>query len=278
MKNSQWKYKKKNKTDINRYFNDLQSFLKDLFKDIESVNEGISRLDQLAIDPQFNKLSEEAARKIITYQSYTNAKTWREAAKSSSKGKTLYKALRFELSRKDAFNDLIIQSANQIKTLPSNIANRVVKRISKLTIQGKRSSEIAKDIKRYFPEATKASATLIARTQVAKTYAAITESRAKSLGINCYVWFTVGGPLVRDSHHHMHDVIVFYNDPPAPEELIGKKSQGRYHAGGIYNCRCYEEPIIDIDDITWPHKVYHNNKITRMSRKQFIKLLGVNNG
>ena len=69
------------------------------------------------------------------------------------------------------------------------------------------------------------------------------------------------------------DVIVFYNNPPAPEELIGKKSQGHYHAGGIYNCRCYEEPVLDIDDVSWPHKVYHAGRIQRMSKKQFTKLL-----
>ena len=57
------------------------------------------------------------------------------------------------------------------------------------------------------------------------------------------------------------------------EELIGKKSAGHYHAGGIYNCRCYEEPLLDIVDVTWPHKVYHAGKITKMSRKRFTDLL-----
>lgn len=268
-----WKYRKRNKTDIDKYFDDLRSFFQNLFDDISSVNEGIARLDQISIDPRFDELANLAARNIITYQANANARTWREAARKSSKGRKLYKYLRKELNKNDEFNGLILQSADLIKTLPRNIATRVVKRVTKLGIEGKRAYEIAEDIKRYFPEATKASATLIARTQVAKTYAYITETRAKSVGVTYYIWHTVGGPRVRDSHQHMNNVIVFYSDPPSPEELIGKKSQGRYHAGGIYNCRCYEEPVLDIEDVSFPHKVYSNGKITRMSKKQFMKLV-----
>lgn len=268
-----WKYRKRNKTDIDKYFDDLRSFFQNLFDDISSVNEGIARLDQISIDPRFDELANLAARNIITYQANANARTWREAARKSSKGRKLYKYLRKELNKNDEFNGLILQSADLIKTLPRNIATRVVKRVTKLGIEGKRAYEIAEDIKRYFPEATKASATLIARTQVAKTYAYITETRAKSVGVTYYIWHTVGGPRVRDSHQHMNNVIVFYSDPPSPEELIGKKPQGRYHAGGIYNCRCYEEPVLDIEDVSFPHKVYSNGKITRMSKKQFMKLV-----
>lgn len=268
-----WKYRKRNKTDIDKYFDDLRSFFQNLFDDISSVNEGIAKLDQISIDPRFDELANLAARNIITYQANANARTWREAARKSSKGRKLYKYLRKELNKNDEFNGLILQSADLIKTLPRNIATRVVKRVTKLGIEGKRAYEIAEDIKRYFPEATKASATLIARTQVAKTYAYITETRAKSVGVTYYIWHTVGGPRVRDSHQHMNNVIVFYSDPPSPEELIGKKSQGRYHAGGIYNCRCYEEPVLDIEDVSFPHKVYSNGKITRMSKKQFMKLV-----
>lgn len=247
--------------------------MQNLLDDIDSVNEGIARLDNLSNDPRFDELANQAAKRIISYQAKSNAKTWREAAKKSTQGKKVYQYLRKEMTQSQPFGEMITQSAEYIKTLPRNVATRIVKRVSKLTLEGRRASEIAIDIKKYFPEATKASAMLIARTQVAKTYAAITQTRAQSVGVTYYVWHTVGGPLVRDSHKHMNDVIVFYNEAPSPEMLIGKKSQGYYHAGGIYNCRCYMEPVIDIDDVSWPHKVYHAGKIQRMSRKQFTNLL-----
>lgn len=272
MANNQWKYKRKNQNDISDYFRSLRSFVDNLLLEVNSLEGYSKRLQEIATDPQFDQLANEAARKIVTYQANTNARTWREAMRHSSKGYRLYKSLSKELNSLAEFNNLISEGAYQIKTLPLNISQRIVKRIAKLSIEGKRADTVAADIKRYFPEATKASAQLIARTQIAKTYAAITESRAKAIGINAYVWHTVGGPRVRDSHAHMNDVIVFYNDPPAPEELIGKKSAGHYHAGGIYNCRCYEEPILDVDDVSWPHKVYYRGKITRMSRKRFTEL------
>lgn len=270
---NQWKYKRKEQNDINDYFRGLRSFIDELLEDVRDINNYSERLQEIATDPRFDQLANEAARNIVTYQAKSNARTWREAMRRSSKGYRLYKSLSKELNSLAEFNNLVAEGAYQIKTLPLNISQRIVKRVAKLSIEGKRADTVAADIKRYFPEATKASAQLIARTQIAKTYAAITESRAKAIGINAYVWHTVGGPKVRDSHAHMNDVIVFYNNPPAPEELIGKKSAGHYHAGGIYNCRCYEEPILDLDDVSWPHKVYVGGKITKMSRKRFTTLL-----
>ena len=270
---NQWKYSQRSKNDIVDYFYSIRSFFNGVLEGIQELEEYSRRLDEIATDPRFDQLANEAARRIVTYQANNNARTWREASRKSSKGHKIYRNLLLELKRTNQFDDLIAQSAYQIKTLPFKISDRIVKRIAKLSLEGKRPSTVAEDIKKYFPEATKADATLIARTQIAKTYAAITQTRAQNLGIRAYIWHTVGGPRVRDSHKHMNDVLVLYSDPPAPEELIGKKSAGHYHAGGIYNCRCYEEPIIDLDDVSWPHKVYYKGKIKKIGRKSFTDLL-----
>ena len=271
--NNQWKYKQKEKNDITYYFRGISSFLNDFLKDVKEVNEYSAKLQEIATDPKFDQLANYAAKRIITYQANSNARTWKEAVKRSGKSKRIYSSLLQELKNNDIFNNLIEQSAYQIKTLPISIADRIVKRVAKLSIEGKRPETVASHIKKYIPEASKASAQLIARTQIAKTYAAITETRAQNMGIRAYVWHTVGGPKVRDSHRHMNDVVVLYSDPPAPEELIGKKSAGHYHAGGIYNCRCYMEPILDFADISWPHKVYYKGSITKMGLKKFRGIL-----
>lgn len=270
---NQWKYKKNNQNDITSYFNGLRSFITNIMEDVESLEDYSKRLNEITTDPRFDKLANEAARRIITFQAESNARTWREAARRSSKGYRIYKGLLADLKRTDQFANLIAQSAYQIKTLPLSISQRVVKKAATLATEGKRPLSVAEEIRKYFPEATKASAQLIARTQVAKTYAAITETRASNMGIKAYVWHTVGGPKVRDSHRHMNDVIVLYSDPPAPEELVKKKSAGHYHAGEIYNCRCYQEPILDFGDITWPHKVYFRGKIKKIGLKSFTDLL-----
>jgi len=268
-----WKYKRKNETEIDKAFRELKGFIGDLFNAADTIEEGISKLDQLSEDPKFDQLANIAAKNIIMYQANSNARTWREAAAKSTNGRKVYEYLKNEMSQRMPFNELIEQSATYIKTLPRDIATRVVKQVGELTLQGERSSSIADQIRQYFPKASKASETLIARTQVAKTYAAITQTRAQSVGVTYYIWHTVGGPKVRDSHRHMNNVIVFYNEAPSPELLIGKKSQGYYHAGGIYNCRCYMEPVLDMDDVSWPHKVYHAGKIQTMGKRKFRELL-----
>lgn len=71
----------------------------------------------------------------------------------------------------------------------------------------------------------------------------------------------------------MEGVLVNWNEPPSPEALAGEKSVGNYHAGNIWNCRCYPEPLIEIDDISWPHKVYTNGKIQTMGKMQFEQMM-----
>jgi uncharacterized protein with gpF-like domain len=70
----------------------------------------------------------------------------------------------------------------------------------------------------------------------------------------------------------MDKVLVRWSDPPSPEALDGEKSYGKYHAGEIFNCRCFPEPVIDFDDVTWPHKVYSGGQIQMMTLAQFKQL------
>lgn len=271
MKDNHWKYKTTNRD----FFTELRNFIVDQVKDIKNVNEQISLLDQLSNSQEFSKLAERAARRMVLQSSVTNAQNWREAAKKSMRGRIVYQALREELRRKEAFKNLIEQSASNIKTLPRDISNRIVKKVGILTTQGIRSSDIAKQIAKEIMPYARASSMLIARTQMSKTLTAINQARSESIGIKAYVWHSVGGPRVRDSHKFINNTICFWNEPPSPEELakIPMKQYSNYHPGGIYNCRCYSEPLISVDDVTWPHKVYHHGKVTLMTKKAFTNLI-----
>lgn len=39
------------------------------------------------------------------------------------------------------------------------------------------------------------------------------------------------------------------------------------------NCRCDENVLVDLDQVSWPCRVYYNGKISRMSRKAFEKIM-----
>jgi SPP1 gp7 family putative phage head morphogenesis protein len=131
-----------------------------------------------------------------------------------------------------------------------------------------RADQLAQNLLGQFDNLLEYQARRIARTETAKAQAALTQTRAQNLGINWYVWRTV-----RDSHRHMEGVLVPWGNPPNPEALIGKETTtGPYHAGNTFNCRCYAEPLIDIDWLEWPHKVYIGGAIQMMNRDEFAAI------
>jgi hypothetical protein len=73
----------------------------------------------------------------------------------------------------------------------------------------------------------------------------------------------------------MEGVIVFWREPPSPELLVDEKSVGYYHAGEVFNCRCYPEVLISLNDVQWPHKVYSSGRIQTMTKNQFTTLAGM---
>ena len=224
----------------------------------------------------FNSFVYSAVRRMVTPLAIQNMKTWRKAAKKFTKNPYLYKLLMREINNglKNDINIQIEENANLIKTLPTDVAKKVTKDIEEMALKGMRASEIAKVIREQTDKHSRASAKLIARTEVSKTTTALTKARCDNLDLHWYVWRTAeDGDRVRKSHRIMEGVLVNWNEPPSPEALAGEKSVGNYHAGNIWNCRCYPEPLIEIDDISWPHKVYTNGKIQTMGKMQFEQMM-----
>lgn len=253
----------------------------DMFRKIaESVGEDQElyrqRMNNFQNSYQYEKFITSAVKRMVTPLSSINEQTWRKAARKSTQSKFLYCLLIDDIKQNHEamINDQIITNASLIRTLPNDVAEKVVKNIAEEAIKGKRARPIEKIIKQDTDKHSRASARLIARTEVAKTQSAITKSRAQNLDMNWYVWRTaLDGDRVRKSHRLMEGVIVNWNDPPSPEELAGEQSVGHYHAGNIWNCRCYSEVLLDVDDVKWPHKVYRNGQITKMNKTEFLKIM-----
>lgn len=217
-----------------------------------------------------------AVQRMVTGLSTGNYDTWRKAAKEASKGNQLYRSLLLEMQKGigSAIYDQIMENANLIRTLPTDTAKKVVENITKEAYKGKRASEIARMIEEETSKHSRASAKLIARTEVSKATTALTKARSEDLGLRWYVWRTaLDGDRVRKSHRNMEGVLVAWSNPPSPEELVGEPSVGNYHAGNIWNCRCYPEPLISVEDVHWPHKVYYQGKIQKLSKREFEQML-----
>lgn len=277
MKYDQWKMTRRIEEDFLKSLN----FLSTLFEKIaiisgNDVNLFQSKMQIFQNSVPYDNYINDVVKRMVTPLAARNYETWRKAARVSTRSHFLYTVLMEELKQgiKKDIDSQIISNAALIKTLPSDTAQKVVRDIEEYALSGLRAEEIEKLIQDKTRQHSRASARLIARTEVSKTTSALTKARSEELGLRWYVWRTMeDGDRVRKSHRIMNDVLVSWNNPPSPELLAKEKDVGRYHAGNIWNCRCYSEPLIDIDDVKWPHKVYINGSIQKMSKARFSLLI-----
>lgn len=277
MKYDQWKMTRRIEEDFLKSLN----FLSTLFEKIaiisgNDVNLFQSKMQIFQNSVSYDNYINDVVKRMVTPLAARNYETWRKAARVSTRSHFLYTVLMEELKQgiKKDIDSQIISNAALIKTLPSDTAQKVVRDIEEYALSGLRAEEIEKLIQDKTRQHSRASARLIARTEVSKTTSALTKARSEELGLRWYVWRTMeDGDRVRKSHRIMNDVLVSWNNPPSPELLVKEKDVGRYHAGNIWNCRCYSEPLIDIDDVKWPHKVYINGSIQKMSKARFSLLI-----
>jgi SPP1 gp7 family putative phage head morphogenesis protein len=237
---------------------------------------GIVQILKSALNtPAFALYAETVAKNMVTMLQRDNARSWREAARESSRGRLIYEALRQELNGPAGgeFYHQIARNAELIKTLPQDIAQHVTDYIGEESLKGRRAEDIAADIQKMFPASSRAKAQLIARTEVSKVSTALTQARAQNLGMDWYEWITSEDQRVRPSHHKMQGVLIRWSDPPAPEALIGIRSTlGHYNSGECPNCRCFPAPLTDVDRVSWPHKCYINGQILMLAKSRFLQI------
>ncbi len=246
----------------------------------KSVQGDIARYNQLMAEFQdsqeYSDFVMSTVERMVTGLNTGNYSTWRKAAREATKGNMLYRALLEEMQTgiSSSIKNQIMENANLIRTLPTDTAQKVVRNITEEAYKGKRASEIARIIQEETSKHSRASARLIARTEVSKATTALTKARSDDLGLKWYVWRTaLDGDRVRKSHRNMEGALVAWSNPPSPEALVGEPSVGNYHAGNIWNCRCYPEPLISVDDVSWPHKVYYQGTIRKMGKREFEQLM-----
>ena len=238
-----------------RYAAAINTILKGLYRRLSGARSPFQMLEVIrgfARSPTMNKAAREAAQAMVTNLLKDGARGWRQAARHGSKGKMIHQALKGEIKGNEAFYAIISQNAKLIQTVPETMAERLSAKMAKGQIAGKRPEELMKDIQREFPHLSAVQARRIARTETSKASTAITRVRSESAGLSWYVWCTSDDSRVRDSHAKMDGVIVSWKGPPSPEELVREPSYGHYHAGEIFNCRCYAAPLVSTDDVTWP--------------------------
>jgi SPP1 gp7 family putative phage head morphogenesis protein len=166
-------------------------------------------------------------------------------------------------------------NAELIRSVPERIAQQITNQAQRMVEEGRRPEEIQRELKVIAPRHTKAHARLIARTEIGKAETELTRVRAENIGIEWTVWQTSDDQRVRPSHKNLNGVILRFDDPPDPDRLIGKRSTlGAALPGAQPNCRCVSLPLIDLDEVRFPARVFMNNNIVRMTRSQFASFAG----
>ena len=190
-----------------------------------------SLLNQYAItlEPWARRIAE----KMVADVNMRDLATWR------AMGAELSNELKREVLR--APRDSIIKTLvdlqiDLIKSIPIDAAVRVNKLALEAVENGQRASSIIEEIMRS-GQVAKSRAMLIARTEISRTAATLSQSRAQSIGSSGYIWRTSRDGDVRPSHKEMQGKFVAWNDPPTLDNLTG-------HAGCLPNCRCWAEIII----------------------------------
>jgi SPP1 gp7 family putative phage head morphogenesis protein len=167
----------------------------------------------------------------------SNLRAW--SAQSADLGKALQSVYANEAIGQ-TWRMLHTRQVELIKSLPTEAAKRAVTIAANAQLGGIRARDIADDIRDLDNSGavTESRALLIARTEIAKANAAMTQARATFVGSTNYIWRTMHDPEVRASHWAMEGVVCEWANPPEVE------NEGNHHPGEWPNCRCFAEPII----------------------------------
>lgn len=229
--------------------------------------------------PELIKKAEQISRSMAERVLKVNAASWREAAMKSTKARQMYRALMGEIEQSgvaDTLYRISRRNAALIRSVPRKVGEEMTAKASELQLAGERPEALSEKLKAIAPHLTRAKIRLIARTEISRAETDITVARAQDIGIEWGQWSTSNDIAVRPSHRLMDKVLMKFSDPPAPEKLAGIRSKlGHYLPGQAPRCRCVLLPLVSLDEITWPAKVYSDGKIVRMSRKNFAKLIAV---
>lgn len=128
-----------------------------------------------------------------------------------------------------------------ITSLPTEAAERVHTLATEAVGNGQRSSEIVAEIMRS-GDVSKGRAETIARTEVSRTQVELSRARAMSIGSTHFIWRTAGDSGVRPTHRALNGQSFRWDDPPECDPGY------RALPGGIFNCRCYPEPVLPDDE------------------------------
>lgn len=173
----------------------------------------------------------------------------------TKKSKAIGTALNFGVAEQNVKNvalALLNEQVGLIKSIPLEAGLRAQKIAFEAVTAGTRAevnSDTVKELQKEMgmsAEVATSRAMLIARTETARSNAAFNQARATAVGSRQYRWHNSGDEAVRHSHKfykgkRLQGMIFSWDSPPTLDDgMTG-------HPGTFPNCRCFAEPIFDVE-------------------------------
>jgi len=231
-------------------------------------------------DSTLIKQSEMVSRQAIRDVHISNMFAWRDSSKKSAEGarvrKVLYETDKGAIGRE--IRNQIIRSAENTSSILRRTSDSLKKEMSIAREKGATEQGCLNILRYRFPLLISKRIKLIARSDPHFASSALTKARSEDLGISCFIWTTRHDNLVRHAHDNLDGVVVFWNDLPSPENLVGMGPiLGYYGPGESYNCRCVAVPIFSFNDLFTSDRsrisVYHEGRIQQMTKSRFMELV-----
>lgn len=227
-----------------RYERDLLSLVKILEKAaieyIESLkNKGYiaDSIPKFDLSKQMKNLdtwAKETSEKFASGAETFHRKEWRNELNDKT-GIDIKNLLKNE-TIKPTLDKHIKENVDLIKSIPKEYHDRINEAINNGIVGGDDSVTLKKAISEI-GDITENRASLIARDQTAKMLSDLNQIRQTEIGIEAYIWSTVGDDRVRETHATNDGKRFYWNDPP---DETG-------HPGEDVQCRCVADP--DLSDL-----------------------------
>lgn len=165
--------------------------------------------------------------KIKFGKTYTERVAQRAAAKAANKVETINKS-QFARQFKSALgiditalnpnvssriNEFVAENVTLIKSIEERYLFDIQRTLEDSAAKGLHASDVMKLIKER-GEVSDSRAELIARDQVNKLNAGLTQVRQENLGVGKYIWRTAQDERVRESHRDLDGLMFSWDDPP----------------------------------------------------------------
>lgn len=180
------------------------------------------------------------AENIVLKMNRINLREWNTLAKRLHRGLAEEYASGSRIAVH--LEDLTTGAAELITSLPYDAALQVEAKVEHALVDGTRADDL-RDFIYERGDVAWQRADLIARTEVSRQSSVLTQARAEDNGSIGYIWHTAEDGRVRPSHAALDGVFIRWDRPP----LVDEKYHA--HAGQIFNCRCWPEPVFDMDEL-----------------------------